>query len=396
MASTIEVARKRRHLELLQRVQANRPLSAGELRELQDYEKPAPSIPAVAPAERIRIRWKRCDPSKEHQRPPVTAAVIKRLAFESTSMAHADARVDCDRSLAEVLAEWVALDAAWARGQLLRNLEGLASAIMTVNEAAKKLGFDRAQDLRQLLDTDSEARSLWEQTRLDTVIAAKRALVQSAKDGNQAAIRSVETFLRDDKEGPSQAIRFGSVPIRQVADLLGVARQTVHEWYSKQGLPRNADGNFDLGTTIAWWGEFIMKKAAPTRGALSVADRVHLQKMQRVELQIRREKGELVERVPVINRIVLIFKGMIAELDRLVRDVGPLLPNKTPSQIQAILEKYRSEFIQKQRNAPDELALEPQAQAKFEEFYRVLCPEIIGPNNDSKDVNKGALAVTRT
>ena len=39
MASTVEVARKRRHLELLKRVQANQALSAGELRELQEYEK---------------------------------------------------------------------------------------------------------------------------------------------------------------------------------------------------------------------------------------------------------------------------------------------------------------------------------------------------------------------
>lgn len=37
--SAVEIARKQRHLYLLQKVKGNRPLTAGELEELKKYEQ---------------------------------------------------------------------------------------------------------------------------------------------------------------------------------------------------------------------------------------------------------------------------------------------------------------------------------------------------------------------
>lgn len=355
------------------------------LREFEGYEaEPVTTPPAAEPP--LRIPWKRRDRRKKKARPPVPAAVIKRLAFESVSLAHADIRVDCERSLSEVLDEWPPLAAAWVRGQLLRNLQGFAGAIMTVSQSAKKLGFENGQELRQLLDTDNEINDLWEQTRLDTVLAAKRALVTSAKAGNQAAIRSVEVFLRDEVTGPARAASFESVPINQLAELFLVARQTIHEWYTKQGLPRNTDGHFDLATTIKWWQEFNLRKLAPTRGAVSLVDQGVQVKNQRALAALQKELGELLDRPAVINRLVSILQSMIVELDRLVRDIAPLLANKPITHIDAILTKFRAEFIQKQRNAPEELRLPDNAATAFMKFYRVLCPDQVSSLGDNVEL----------
>ena len=355
----------------------NKTLSAAELRELEGYEQPeAADVPDAAAdsAPRIKIPWRRRDRRKKNPRLPIPAAAIKRLAFDTMSLAHADARVDCDKSLLEVLAEWPALEVAWERGQMLRNLRGCAGAIMTVSQAARKLGFEKGQDLRKLLDTDAEIRDLWEQTRLETIIAAKTALVDSAKEGNQAAIRSIDVFLRDEGETPNRDMRLEAVSIKQLGDLFGVSRQSLHEWYTKQGLPRNADGSFDLATTIAWYGVYVSKRAAPTKGAMSVSDTVALERRERIRLQNLQAKGELLERIPVVNRFRDILQSMKSELDRLIRDIGPLLANKPPLHIETILSKFRSEFLGKFKKVPDEFKLSEAAKGHLRAFYDELCP----------------------
>jgi len=305
---------------------------------------------------------------------PISAKRLKRLGYACDHLTDADEAAKISVPLAELIDKHDHLAAAWERGQLLRNLEAFAGAAVSVTQAARKLGFEKGQDLRKLLDTDAEVNNIWEQTRLETLCAAKAALVDAAKEGNQAAIRAVEIFLRDEGEVPQGAMRFDSVQMKQFADLFGVSRQAVHEWITKQGLPRNADGSFDLATAIAWHTDHLTKKAAPTKGALSVADKYRMEKIEAEREKRRRARGELLDRIAVLQRFNSIIISMKAELDRLVRDHPPLLANKPPMHIETILAKFRDEFIQKQRKVPDEFKLPPAAQDKLVAFYDEICP----------------------
>ena len=68
----------------------------------------------------------------KRKRLPISAIRLKRLAFSCEHLTEADQAAGLKRPLADVIASHDKLAAAWERGQLLRNLEGCAVAIMTV------------------------------------------------------------------------------------------------------------------------------------------------------------------------------------------------------------------------------------------------------------------------
>ncbi len=303
---------------------------------------------------------------------PISAMRAKGLGFRCEHLTAADEQTGLDVPLAELVDRHDALAAAWQRGQFLRNLEELAGSVMTVTQAAKRLGMAKGTDLREKLDTDTEARNLWDQARIRTICKAKRGMVTAAGEGNQAAIRAVEAFLRDEGEVAGPVVSFEQVGVSQLSTLFGVSRQAIHEWHTKRGLPRNGDGTFDLRVVIAWFEEDIRKKVAPTQGALSVEDSYRQEKREGVRLKNLQTKGELLDRTRVVQRFTLIYQSVLAELDRIVRDVGPLLANKSEMQIKDILTKERRVFVRKLKDIPTELNLPEAALEQYKVFFSVL------------------------
>lgn len=71
----------------------------------------------------------------------------------------------------------------------------------------------------------------------------------------KVALRWIEHHYKD-----STAIKISLVSLSQqrLAELLGVSRQTLHDWTEK-GLPRNSDGSYDFLVVLRWIPKFYEK-----------------------------------------------------------------------------------------------------------------------------------------
>lgn len=300
----------------------------------------------------------------------ISALRLRRLAYACEDMAEADHAAALRRPLADLIAGDATLAAAWRRGQLLRNLEGCAAAIMTVTQAAKLLGFESGQRLRELLDTDAEVRNIWEQSRIQAIYLAKKALAAAAKGGNQAAIRAIDVFLHDEG-GVSIRPNFARVTMTQLTELFGVSRQAIYQWYSDKGLGRNADGTFDLRETIAWFERHVEARAAGGSGPADI-DPMRTLKTRQIELNLDRELGRLLDRDAVISGQVARFKVLARSLAAISRDVAPMLENQSLLRIREILEAEVRNILVEQNRIPEELELPKEAAASLAECYEQL------------------------
>ena len=158
-----QLAQKQRHLSLLERVRSNKTLSKAELTELAGYEKNARRTPLPVPAPSNRKRPKDVKGKSKRGR-LISVIELRRLAFNSESMAEADVVTRFRRPLADVIAADAELKAAWERGQFLRKLEKAASLAQSLSQAATWLKVPGGgPELRRMLDSDDEARDLWDQ-----------------------------------------------------------------------------------------------------------------------------------------------------------------------------------------------------------------------------------------
>ena len=318
-------------------------------------------------------RKKRKVRKKKRGRLPISAATVKRLAFQCADIGQADTKINLPGPLAGYIERHEKLGAAWERGQLLRNLRECAEGIQTVTQAAKLLGFETGQELREILDSDTEVRDVWDQARIKTIAAGKKALVEAAKQGNQAAIRAIEVCLRDDAESPLvSGTDLSRMTVPQMADVFGIHRQTVYQWYNSEALPRNADGTFDLKTTIRWYGEFVLTKAARGRDITATKDPLRTIKAQQLALDLERQRGELLDRATVIAGQVARFDNIVRALDRLTREIATMVVNQPAERIKEILSDWRREVIAAQRQIPEELELPVEAGEALAGVYEKL------------------------
>jgi hypothetical protein len=416
--SAIEIAKRQRHLLLLSRVRQNQTLSKAELEELRRYERTMPAKKTVKIAhsgqrtadrklnakrstlsakkkaatktvKRAKVRKvagrvrsnrkskianrkspKRSKAKRRRKRLPISAVRLKSLAFEYGSLTVADAHSGLDVPLAPLLEKHGRLAAAWERGQFLRSLAEWAAGILTVTQAAKKLGFETGQELRDLLDTDLEAGDLWQQTRDHVIAESKKALVERAKEGDVRAIKAVELLLRDEGGADRAALDYERLNLNQLAELFGVTRVTAGDWYKKQGLMRNGDGTFDLKTAIRWYEEFTLKKAARNKGPVG-ASPLHQVKASIQQLEYEKLKGELVGRGEVLG-------FQLAQLTSIVTAFGDLpglantMYQQPREQIVKKLEDFRDKVMAALQHVPDELKLSPPAMAKLKELHGEL------------------------
>ena len=161
--------------------------------------------------------------------------------------------------LCEIIQGKNKLAQAWQRGRFLRNLRNLASVPVTLAEAARRLSLNDADELQTILETDAEAGDTWHQTRYDAFTKIKMVLVKTAFEGNQAAIRAIENFLRaelDHKASGPQRLR-----IADIAALIGRSRHQVYIWAEKNGLPLGTDRTIELKDFVRWFETFTAEKA---------------------------------------------------------------------------------------------------------------------------------------
>ncbi|HUV67027.1 MAG TPA: hypothetical protein VMW24_24280 [Sedimentisphaerales bacterium] len=376
--STVEIAKKQRHLHLLERIRQSKALSKVELDELEHYEMSARQKAQTAPAESTATRGN------------LTEASAQRLGLESKDLAEADARSGIGPNLAKYFARHPRLRAAFDRGRLLRNLVELAPVAM-VHDAAKRLKdlgftqFESAQNLRDFLDADAEARELWESARVNGWIGVRQSLWEAAKGGNAKAISMMEKWALDrQREGGEPGVNFGRVRVSQMAELFAVRRETIHEWYTQKGLPQNLDGTFDLHRAIPWYEDHAIKKAVRSRDAVSPLNPFQTVKTERERLRLEQDRGELIERGAVIGFQVSMLQN-VANAFNAMADLANRVFGQPREQIVARLEEFGDEVMAKLQHVPAELKLTAAAEAKLIELYEAIKPQ--GPQKNAEKSN---------
>ena len=301
---------------------------------------------------------------------PISAVRIKSLAYKYGSLTAADAHSGLDVPLAGLVEKYKRLAAAWDRGQFLANLAEWSAGIMTVTQAAKQLGFETGQELRDLLDTDREARDLWEQTRIHVIAESKKALVERYKEGDARAAKTVEMLLRDEGGVERAPLDYERLNLNQLAELFGVTRVTAGDWYKKQGLMQNGDGTFDLKTAIRWSEQFTLKKAARIKGPVGQSPPAQV-KASILQLEYERMKGEMVGRGEVLGyQLAQLTNIGTAFVD--IAGIANTMYQQPRDQIGKRVEDLRDTVMAALQHVPEELKLSPAAMVKLRELHGEL------------------------
>ncbi len=306
-------------------------------------------------------------------RRPIGLLAVKRLGYECDTLAEADRVANLRRCLAGVIAGDAALLAAWRRGQFLRNLEMAACTMPNISRAAKFLRIEGgAKGLREILDNDLEAGDVWLQNWIQTEIAVRQSIVENAKSGNSKAIEVAAAWaLQGDSDRPPGGSNFRRVTMLELADLMGVTRQAIDKWTRQRAMPRNADGTFDLKQVFVWFEADVAAKIK-NPGNSAEHDPMRKRKTQLIEIDIDLKLGRLLERGPVLKGFVARFQLLKVSLSAFPRDIGPLLENRSLSQIQEILLKAVASLLEEQKKIPEELSLPAGAAEAFGECLEQL------------------------
>lgn len=296
--------------------------------------------------------------NRKLRRRPIGLLAVKRLGYQCDTLAEADTIANLKRCLADVVAGDAALLAAWRRGQFLRNLEMAACTMPNISRAARFLRIaGGSKGLREILDNDLEAGDVWLQNWIQTEIAVRQSIIENAKSGNTKAIEVAAAWAQQgDSDRPTGGSNFRRVTMLELADLMGVTRQAIDKWARQRSLPRNADGTFDLKEVFVWFETDVAAKIR-NPGNSAEHDPMRKRKTQLIEIDIDIKLGRLLERGPVMTGFTARFQLLKASLSAFPRDIGPLLENRSLSQIQKILDKAVASLLEEQKKIPEELRL---------------------------------------
>ena len=150
------------------------------------------------------------------------------------------------------------LAAAWERGQLLRAVEEVAGRTYVVPEAADRLLTLPRGTFIAIYKKDRIVRELWDHERFILKLAHEKAFTERVKEGDAKAIAAVQHLFTSNE--PAESCDFKRLRPTQMQEATGFARQQILRWHKDHGLPRNADGSYNLAAFIAWHLEWTVTK----------------------------------------------------------------------------------------------------------------------------------------
>jgi len=387
--TTIEIATSQRHMLLLRKVKDNKALTRLELAELKMYErKAAAKIIAKTRMPRPpakKKKPKRAPPAgpgkkkakktrkKRKARPPIDKAEVRRLGLESENLTAADAAIKTRMSLAYLLKKYPELRDAWDRGRFLRNLRGLAGTSATIPEAAERLEFASARDLQLVMDEDMEVADLWKQTRLAVTLELKAAVMDAAKEGKADAIRAVEEMLKDEKETTGADLT--RITINQLVEITGRTRQTVHDWFSKLGMPRNVDKTFNLSIFLPWFEDFLLGKTGKAEVREVILDPYREMKVEKLRAELARHRNETLDRNAVIIQLVAWAQHLVSYCDRHNDEISRLCVGQPRERVKEIHRRFFQDLHAAIARVPKELHLPDDKEKELVAYMMSLNPE---------------------
>lgn len=376
-----EIAQKQRHLSLLEKVREKRTLTKAEIRELKRFERGL-TAPVQVETKRKRRPGRKKKPSRPGARLPITEADVRRLGLECESLPAAESEVKLPgrysvkkspRRLSAIFKEYPQLQEAWDRGRFLRDLKAVARTGASVPEAAKKLGFAHGRVLRTMIDEDPEVKDLWKQTRLEVYVEIKTALVGEAKDGNQAAIKTVEKFLLEEKEHP--AFDPAHITLLQLKELTGKDPKTIYDWRTKAGLPRNADKTFDLGIVWAWHEGYLLKKITAEKAPVASRDPLREVRAEKLRVELAKHRNDLLVRSEVICSQIAWAQNVRGFLERGVGELARLCSNQPRERIAEIHRSFFRDLLAAVAKVPPELNLSAEQDRELNDFLKRVKPQ---------------------
>jgi hypothetical protein len=360
--SALNIAGKRRHLYLLQKIRENKPLSRTEVAELRQYElaagkqdDQAQTVPAAA-----------LIPQR------LTAAVIREAAMECATMAAVESRLGVE-DLAGRIEKSESLTKAWEKGRQLRDIRELAVTPICMEEASKKLGLGE-DGLAKLYKRDHEVRDLWDRGRVDMLVKVKQGLMDRAVTGSPHALSAVERILRGEfgQAAGSQPGDFTKLSPTQIAEATGFPRQTILRWHKNHGLKRNADGTYSLPEFVEWVREFEVDKVTRTTGTAG-QDPLREQKARKAKIEADLAEGRVILKEQHIRTLMTQAAWLVQLLSEAkAEEWAALHEGLTALQLK---ERYMDAFWALRSQwcmLPAEVPMSPAARAKFEEAFELM------------------------
>lgn len=282
----------------------------------------------------------RADVKVAKARPTLSIPRICKLGMDHESITDAAAHVGRRWDLPKLLADRPELHAAWRRGQLLRNLRRLAAVGATRHEAAHDLDM-QLDEFEALVSKDLEAAEIWNSGKLETAIRVKESLLANAEAGKAQAIKQIENVLRSEIAHAQFNVRRVAEPV--VCEVFGVTRQTLLNWHRDKGCPRNAgETTYDLPAMMTWYEGFIRARCLGATPAN--ANPLTAVKAEKIELELAKRRGELVEVELVKAGLFARERALVAVLEHKPEEMSHLLEGKTRQEIRPILEKFTEDL----------------------------------------------------
>ncbi|AQT69944.1 hypothetical protein STSP2_03144 [Anaerohalosphaera lusitana] len=310
---------------------------------------------------------------------PVAVAVIRDLAFHSDSFTDAAskfvelaAKRRCKRDLQAILDEHQDLQDAWQRGRLLKNIGELAATGVNIGEAEHHLKLATGE-LKAMMAEQSEVADIWNQSRLKLTIDLKQAVVANALQGKVGALKQVETLLRREIARPSAD--FHSLSIADMCEILGITRQTLHDWYKERGCPRNSDGSYDLCQFFEWYERHIIEtRGTAGKSAAPKLDPLKAAKAQKMEKELAELEGRLLDRQQVVMGLMARHQKFVNESGRGLHDLAMRCHKRDSEDILKLLNEHMTDLRQKMCEVPAEMRLPSDAENKLIEVMSMLAP----------------------
>lgn len=376
--SSVDIAKKQRHLFLLGKVKENKTLSKAELAELKRYERRAAGK-VTTKAKITKVQPKKKEASmktsvKKRGRPPLREAEVRRLGLECESVAEADSEIRTRSPLVLILKRFSRLKRSWNRGRFLRNLRDLASQAPSIAQAASHLGFSE-QKFQELLEEDMEVADIWKSEQLKLYVETRRQVFELAQDDVPWAKKCVYDLMTNHPEAGLKAniLEIG-ITTDQLAQLTKKSIQTIYNWINKFNLPRNANKTFDLSTFFSWYEELLLKKSSGGNAAVIPLDPLKQVKAERIGLELKKSRKELLNRDEVIAGQIVWFHNILGCFERGVEELTRLCYGQDREKIAEIFESFFTRLHVESCKIPKEFRLSMKQERELFEFLQSLKP----------------------
>lgn len=227
--------------------------------------------------------------------------------------------------------------------------------------ADKKQIASIAAELKSIAALDSQFEEHFELEKYPRVRTALEAAI-----GQRVEEIIKERFARQSQKD------YRNVTLNQLCEIAGKTRKCIYIWL-KKGLPRNADGTFNLTTFLNWFERYTIEKLPPQ--VIASINPLTQMKAERLEIDLARQRNQLLDRSEVMAGQIARHQNLINSLSHKAEDIALLCNGQPQVKIAELLNNFFDELLGRQCQVPEQLRLPEATAEKFAEILKELRPE---------------------